>query len=129
MEGRGEEKLAIDFGSEKPIFLQVAQLIENDILRDVVQEGERSLSTNEISAANGINPTTAEKGINLLFTEDILYKKRGVGMFVTPNAKEKILAKRKAEFKGEFLQPMLQEAANLGISRQELIKLILEEKK
>lgn len=121
--------LSIDFGSEKPIFLQVAQMIETDILRDVLKEDDRALSTNELAKAYNINPNTAAKGINLLFVDDILYKKRGVGMFVAKGAKEKILAKRKNEFAKEFLSPLLAEIKTLEISKQELIELILKETK
>jgi DNA-binding transcriptional regulator YhcF (GntR family) len=118
--------MALDFSDNKSIFLQIAAMIENDILRGILQEDEQVLSTNEIAKLYNINPNTALKGISVLFTEDILYKKRGVGMFVAAGAKEKILNKRKKEFFDEYVQPMLREAKAIGISKNELLKLIID---
>ena len=65
-------------------------MIENDILRDVLLEDERVPSTNELAKLYAINPSTAAKGINILVDAGILYKKRGIGMFVSDGAKEVI---------------------------------------
>ena len=73
-------------------------MIENDILRDVLLEDERVPSTNELAKLYAINPSTAAKGINILVDAGILYKKRGIGMFVIDGAKEVIRTKRKARF-------------------------------
>lgn len=73
-------------------------MIENDILRDVLLEDERVPSTNELAKLYAINPSTAAKGINILVDAGILYKKRGIGMFVNDGAKEVIRTKRKARF-------------------------------
>lgn len=73
-------------------------MIENDILRDVLLEDERVPSTNELAKLYAINPSTAAKGINILVDAGILYKKRGIGMFVSDGAKEVIRTKRKAHF-------------------------------
>lgn len=109
---------------EKSIYIQIAEMIENDILRDIIMEEERVPSTNELAKMYTINPATAAKGINLLVDKGILYKKRGVGMFVQSGAKEKIKEGRKAEFYERFIRSLLQEAGSLGISRQELIHMI-----
>lgn len=109
---------------EKSIYIQIAEMIENDILRDIIMEEERVPSTNELAKMYTINPATAAKGINLLVDKEILYKKRGVGMFVQSGAKEKIKESRKAEFYERFIKSLLQEAGSLGISRQELIHMI-----
>lgn len=73
-------------------------MIENDILRDVLLEDERVPSTNELAKLYAINPSTAAKGINILVDAGILYKKRGIGMFVSDGVKEVIRTKRKARF-------------------------------
>lgn len=73
-------------------------MIENDILRDALLEDERVPSTNELAKLYAINPSTAAKGINILVDAGILYKKRGIGMFVSDGAKEVIRTKRKARF-------------------------------
>ena len=83
---------------EKSIYIQISEMIENDILRDVLLEDERVPSTNELAKLYAINPSTAAKGINILVDAGILYKKRGIGMFVSAGAKEAISKKRPARF-------------------------------
>lgn len=114
---------------EKSIYIQIAEMIENDILRDIIMEEERVPSTNELAKIYTINPATAAKGINLLVDKGILYKKRGVGMFVSSGAKEAIKENRKAEFYDKFVRSLLQEAEGLGIDKKELIRMIEKEDK
>lgn len=109
---------------DKSIYLQICDMLETDILRDVLAEDERIPSTNELSRLYTINPATAAKGINLLTERGILYKKRGVGMFVAPGAKARIMAERRERFVGERLKAFLLEAKNLGITKNDLIKMI-----
>lgn len=116
--------MILNFDSEKPIYLQLAEAIEDDILKGIFEEEEQIISTTEISVRFKINPATAGKGINLLVDEGIIYKKRGVGMFVCPGAKEKILNKRKDSFYKGFIVSLLEEAEKLNISKNEIIKMI-----
>ena len=109
---------------EKSIYIQISEMIENDILRDILLEEERVPSTNELARLYSINPATAAKGINLLVDNGILYKKRGIGMFVSTGAKEIIMKKRKDEFADKFLKTLLIEADSLGITKEELIAMI-----
>ena len=109
---------------EKSIYLQIKEMIEQDILRDILMEEERVPSTNELAKLYAINPATAAKGVNLLVDEGILYKKRGIGMFVASGAKEAIRKKRREHFFENYVKGMLTEAANLGISKEELIEMI-----
>lgn len=109
---------------EKSIYIQISEMIENDILRDIILEEERVPSTNELSRLYSINPATAAKGINILVDNGTLYKKRGIGMFVTKGAKEAIREKRKQEFSDYFVMKLLSEAKSLGITTEELITMI-----
>ena len=109
---------------EKSIYLQIEEMIEQDILRDILLEEERVPSTNELAKLYAINPATAAKGVNLLVDEGILYTKRGIGMFVAAGAKEAIRKKRREHFFENYVKGMLTEAANLGISKEELIEMI-----
>ena len=109
---------------EKSIYLQIAEMIENDILREVLLEEEQAPSTNELARVYAINPATAAKGVNLLVDEGILYKKRGIGMFVMAGAKEKTRRKRRESFYLDYVARLLEEARSLGISREELIQMI-----
>ncbi|NLG04656.1 MAG: GntR family transcriptional regulator [Clostridia bacterium] len=109
---------------EKSIYLQIREMIENDILKDILAEEEKAPSTNELAKYYTINPATAAKGINLLVDDGILYKKRGIGMFVRTGAKAVIYKKRKEEFKSQTIQKLLEEAKSLKISKEELIEMI-----
>jgi len=109
---------------DKSIYLQISQMIETDILRGILLEEERVPSTNELAKLYTINPATAAKGVNLLVDEGILYKKRGIGMFVATGATEKIRVRRKQEFYQVRLAELLAEAQSLGITRDDLIREI-----
>jgi len=109
---------------DKSIYLQISQMIETDILRGILLEEERVPSTNELAKLYTINPATAAKGVNLLVDEGILYKKRGIGMFVATGATEKIRVRRKQEFYQVRLAELLAEAQSLGITREDLIREI-----
>ena len=111
---------------EKSIYIQISEMIENDILRDILLEEEKTPSTNELAKLYSINPATAAKGINILVDKGILYKKRGIGMFVTQGAKEVIKNIRKSEFYNNYILSLITEANNLGISKKELVNMILD---
>lgn len=106
------------------IYLQIAQMLEDDILRGVYHEGEQVPSTNELARAFHINPATAAKGINLLTAEGVLFKKRGLGMFVAPGAGAILRDKRRAAFYADFIRPLVREARSLDLTGPELTAMI-----
>ncbi|MBN4069329.1 MAG: GntR family transcriptional regulator [Alkaliphilus sp.] len=116
--------MLLKFKDDKAVYIQLAESIEDDILREIFNEGEKIISTTEISVKLKINPATALKGINILVDEGIVYKKRGLGMFVVKGAKEKIMLKRKNGFFDSFIVPVLGEAEKLEISEDEIVKMI-----
>ena len=109
---------------QKSIYIQIREMIENDILRDILLEEERVPSTNELAKLYAINPATAAKCVNLLVDEEILYKKRGIGMFVAKGAKRRIMEQRKEHFYDDYVKKLLAEAGSLGITKKELITMI-----
>lgn len=104
----------------RPIFVQIAERIENDIIEGVLPEETQVPSTNQFAAFYQINPATAAKGVNLLVDQGILYKKRGVGMFVASEARAKLMEKRRERFFEQYVLTMIQEADKLGISTDQL---------
>lgn len=116
--------MTIDFSSEVPIYLQVASEIEDAILSGAFPEEAQIPSTTEISAAYKINPATVLKGIAMLADGGILYKKRGVGMFVCAGAKARLMDKRRGEFYNRYVVRLLEEAERLHIRQEELIDMI-----
>jgi DNA-binding transcriptional regulator YhcF (GntR family) len=117
-----------NFNNNKPIFLQVREIIEDQIVKDQLKEGEQAPSTNQLVSFYKINHATVTKGVNQLVDEGILYKKRGIGMFVSEKAKDKLMEKRKEAFKDEYVIPLVQEAAKLGISLNEIIEILKSSK-
>ncbi|ACL69209.1 GntR family transcriptional regulator [Halothermothrix orenii] len=110
--------------SNIPIYIQIANMIEDQILERTLEEDEKVYSTNELSVLLHVNPATARKGLNLLVNEGILYKKRGVGMFVKKGAVEIIKSKRKTSFFNEYIPEIIREAKKLEIGKDELIDMI-----
>ena len=112
--------MKIDFQSQTPIFLQVSQGLEDEILSGIYGEEEQIPSITELSTNYKINPATALKGINLLVDGGIVYKKRGIGMFVASGAVQKLKEKRQAEFYNQYILPLVQEAKRLDIEPAKL---------
>ncbi|GGF11262.1 GntR family transcriptional regulator [Subtercola lobariae] len=108
----------------RPIFVQIAEQIENDIIDGSLPEEGQVPSTNEFAAFHRINPATAGRGVNVLVENGTLYKKRGIGMFVSPGARERLLAARRDMFEKQYLRPLIAEAAKLGITRDQIAKLL-----
>ncbi len=108
----------------RPIFVQIAERIEEDILAGRLAEEEQVPSTNQFAALYQINPATAAKGVNLLVDQGILYKKRGVGMFVATGSRERLMEKRRELFFEHYVVAMLREATRLGIEEEQVIEMI-----
>ena len=108
----------------RPIFVQIAERIENDIIAGELPEESQVPSTNQFASFYQINPATAAKGVNLLVDQGILYKKRGLGMYVAPGARAKLLKKRREQFFEQYVVPMLQEADKLGITMEQVTEMI-----
>jgi GntR family transcriptional regulator len=107
-----------------PIFRQVAGEIENAIVDGSLAEESQAPSSNELAAFHRINPATAAKGLNQLVSDGVLYKRRGVGMFVATGAREQLLKRRRSEFADQYVRPLMTEAEKLGISPAELSAMI-----
>jgi len=108
----------------RPIFLQIAERIEDDIINGNLPEEAQIPSANQFAALYRINPATAAKGVSLLAEEGILYKKRGIGMFVKSGARERLREKRKEKFYSQYVAPAIREARKLGITADELAAMI-----
>jgi DNA-binding transcriptional regulator YhcF (GntR family) len=114
----------INPGQDKPIFIQIAEGIEDGILTGAFPEESQIPSITEFSVNYKINPATALKGINLLVDENIIYKKRGVGMFVAEGAVQKLRKKRQDQFYTNYISSLIDEARRLGISSEDVIAMI-----
>ncbi len=112
------------FQDERPIFLQLAEQLEEGILSGAYPEESQVPSITEYSVTYKINPATALKGINLLVEAGLLYKKRGLGMFVAAGAREKLISRRRDRFYYDYVRKTVREARNLGLTASELSDLV-----
>lgn len=109
---------------DKPIFQQIREGIEDAIISGAFSEGSQIPSITEISVNYKINPATALKGVNLLVEENIVYKKRGVGMFVCDGAVNKLMENRRNEFYDKYVSSLISEAKKLKLSEQDIKQMI-----
>lgn len=116
------------FTDDRPIFLQLADQLADDILRGRYQEGDAVPSTNDLASFFRINPATAGKALNQLVDRDILEKRRGIGMFVANGARARLRDHRETSFIAEYIRPLLAEADVLGLSDSDLTRLINTER-
>jgi GntR family transcriptional regulator len=114
------------FDDRSPIYLQIAEQIKNDIVTGALAEDEQVMSTNQYAAFYRINPATAAKGFAQLVDEGVLYKKRGIGMFVSPNARELLRSGRRERFFADVVDPMVREAKAIGIPVSDVVRRIEE---
>lgn len=115
------------FDEKKPIYIQVRDRLEDMIMKGQLKEGDQAPSTTEMAKFYKINHITVGKGVNQLVDEGVLFKKRGIGMFVAEGARAKLLQNRTQTFVKDYIRPMLDEAETLDLTKEELIQQINEE--
>lgn len=108
----------------RALFLQIAESVEDAIIDGSLAEESQAPSTNELAAFYRINPATAAKGVAMLTDKGVLYKRRGIGMFVAPGARELLMNERRTAFADRFVEPLLAEARKLGLGPEDLELLI-----
>ncbi len=114
----------LDTDGSKPIYVQIAEWIEKAIIDETLPADEKVYSQYQLAELFNINPATAGKGLTLLLEAEIIYKRRGLGTFVGPDARDKLLAKRKEETLRRHIQELLTEATLLGVDEQHLLSMI-----
>lgn len=110
----------------QPLFRQIAEQVEDSIIDGTLAEGDRAPSKNELAAFHHINPATAANGVNMLVDKGVLAKRRGLGMFVTPGARQQLLDERRESFAAHYVQPLMTEAAKLGLTAGQVRSMIDE---
>ncbi|MEK3996822.1 GntR family transcriptional regulator [Psychrobacillus sp. FSL K6-2365] len=116
--------MIINTNSTKPIYVQIAEWLENEIIAERFTDDQKVYSQYQLAELFNINPATAAKGLTILVEEKTLYKKRGLGMFVAPEAKKMILEKRRNETLTKMVADIVLEAKRLSVTKMELIQLI-----
>jgi DNA-binding transcriptional regulator YhcF (GntR family) len=108
----------------KPLFVQIAEWVEDSIVDGSIAEEAQAPSTNELAAFYRINPATAAKGVNILVAKGVLYKRRGIGMFVSAGARDLLLKERRNDFALRYVQPLLAEARRIGLGPDDVADLV-----
>lgn len=116
--------MILNMDGAKPIYRQISEWLELEILNGNFESDQKIYSQYQLAEIFNINPATAAKGLNILADETILYKKRGLGMFVASNAKEMIFCKRKNQTLERLVSEIVMEADRLAVSKEELIEMI-----
>lgn len=118
----------LDVDGSKPIYVQIAEWIEKAIIDETLPADEKVYSQYQLAELFNINPATAGKGLTLLLEAEVIYKRRGLGTFVAPDARDKLLGKRKEETLRRLVQELLTEATLLGVDEQHLLAMIAAER-
>ena len=116
--------MGVHFEGDLPIYVQIKRTIEDMIVEGRLKAHEKVPSTTEMVKFYQVNHITVAKGVNQLVEEGVVYKKRGVGMFVSENAKETLLTRRRNRLKDRFIKPLLSEAQKLEVDVEEIIRMI-----
>jgi GntR family transcriptional regulator len=112
------------FDDRTPIYRQIAAQVRADVVSGALDGDEQVMSTNQYAAYYRINPATVAKAFQQLVDEQVLYKKRGIGMFVSPTARDALRAQRRETFFSDVVDPMVAEAEAVGIPLDEVVARI-----
>ena len=115
-----------NFMDSLPIYVRIAEGIKDHILSGDLKEGEKVVSTTQVSNEYNISIATVNKGINLLVADGYLFKKRGIGMFVQEGAVNRLIEERRQAFKERYVKSLLVEAKRLRYSVEELQAIVAE---
>ena len=116
--------MTVNFDDRSPIYRQIADRIEAEVLSGALAGDEQVMSTNKYAAFHRINPATVNKAFQQLVDDGILYKRRGIGMFVSPQARQTLRARRRKTFFTDVVDPMVAQARAIGIDMSELVERI-----
>ena len=112
------------FDDRSPIYRQIADQVKADVVNGTLGGDDQVMSTNQYAAYYRINPATVAKAFQQLVDERVLYKKRGIGMFVSPTARDALRAQRRETFYSDVVDPMVAEAKAVGIPIDEIVARI-----
>lgn len=106
--------------NNRPIYLQIAETICDGVMNGTFREGERIPSVREYAASVAVNPNTVMRTYEHLSQKGIIANRRGIGFFVTDDAREIILRSRQENFLGDEINDFFRQLSLLGITPDEL---------
>ena len=114
----------MEFNGNKSIYLQICDEICERILSGDLAPDSRIPSVREYGAEIGVNPNTVMRSYEKLTNEAIIYNRRGIGYFISPDARETVLEAQRREFLENELPQFKAKAELLGITKEELLQLL-----
>lgn len=118
----------MDFNQHKPIYLQIVEQIEDKILSGALRADERIDSVREMATALGVNPNTVMRSYEFLERGEVIYNKRGVGFFISTEAREKIKFSRKKNFLENEIPTLFAKMNLLEVDIEEVVNLYNQSK-
>ncbi len=118
--------MELDLNNNTPIYLQIADMIRNSVITGDLSEGDAIPSVRQVSVEYGLNPQTILNATQLLIQEDVIEKRRGLGMFVKEGARESLVKLESDRFKQEVITDFVSRGKNLGYSQKQLCDLVKE---
>jgi GntR family transcriptional regulator len=115
------------FDERTPIYRQIADQIREDVVSGALEDDQQVMSTNQYAAFHRINPATVAKAFQNLVDEGLLYKRRGVGMFVAPGAAARLRAERRAGFLDRAVVPLVREARRLDLAPDDVLDAVRDQ--
>lgn len=107
-----------------PIYVQIAEWLENEIIEGHLAADDKVFSQYQLAEKFNVNPATAGKGLTILLEKQLVYKKRGLGMFVVADARERLVEERMQHGLNSKIQELVSEARRLNVSESQVIQLI-----
>lgn len=112
------------FDDRSPIYRQIADQIRSDVLRGTLVAGGQVMSTTQYATHYRINPATAQKAFQQLVDEGVLHKRRGIGMFVTDEARGALRDRHRERFFSDVVDPVVAEARAIGVPLDDVVARI-----
>ena len=110
--------------SSRPIYLQLMERIQHDIISGVYRPGDKIPSVRDLALEASVNPNTMQKALSELERSGLVYSQRTSGRFITEE--EKMLKKMKMDLAAEHIQQFFEQMHHLGFSDEEALDLIRE---
>lgn len=110
------------FSGAAPIYVQIADDLRRQILTGSLPEGAQVMSTTSYATTYRINPATAAKAFTQLIDEQLLEKRRGIGMFVRTGAWQRLQRQGRDRYWATVFEPALDQAISLGLDESDLVE-------
>jgi len=118
--------MKLDLNNNTPIYLQIADMIRQSVISGSLKEGDAIPSVRQFSIEHGLNPQTILNATQILIQEDIVEKRRGLGMFVQEEARQRLMDNESVEFRDARTTEFVSRGKLLGFTQKQLCDLIKE---